>query len=124
MKRRHVTLLALAAMLLPGLSLAKDAKKPKEQKTMGEVVAVAGDRLELKTKKGIVAVLLTGKPRIGMGDAEVSPAALRKGAKVTVVGITQASGEIVAREIRLPAPAAQSASPQQPSQSEHSGHAH
>ena len=121
MKRRHFTLLAVAAMLLPGLSLPRDAKKPKEQETKGEVVAVAGDRLELKTRKGIVAVLLTGKPRIGMGDAEVSPAALRKGAKVTVVGITQASGEIVAREIRLPAPAAP---PQQPSQSGHSGHAH
>ncbi|MEK7751806.1 MAG: DUF5666 domain-containing protein [Acidobacteriota bacterium] len=108
-------------MLLPGLSLAKDAKKPKEQKTSGEVVAVAGDRLELKTKKGTVTVLLTGKPKIAMGDAEISLAALRNGAKVTVVGITQASGEIVAREIRLPAPAA---SPQQPPQSGHGGHAH
>lgn len=124
MKRRHITLLALAAMLLPGLSLAKDAKKPKEQKTSGEVVAVAGDRLELKTKKGTVTVLLTGKPKITMGGAEISLAALRNGAKVTVVGITQASGEIVAREIRLPAPFAPSASPQQPSQSGHGGHAH
>jgi hypothetical protein len=56
-----------------------------------------------------------------MGGAEMPPAALKQGVRVTVVGTIQPTGEIVAREIQLPAPAApmQSTMP-----SGHSGHAH
>jgi hypothetical protein len=119
MQRRYMAVLSLAALLLQGAVLA--AGKPKEEKTKGDVVSVGADRLSLKTKKGSVTVLLTQKSRIVMGGAEMPPAALKQGVRVTVVGTIQPTGEIVAREIQLPAPAApmQSTMP-----SGHSGHAH
>ena len=120
MQRRYLAVLSLTALLLPGAVLA-GAGKPKEEKSKGEIVSVGEDRLQLKTKKGAVTVLLTQKPRIVMGGAEMSPAVLKQGIRVTVVGAAQPTGEIVAREIRLPAPVA----PLQPTMpSGHSGHAH
>lgn len=119
MTRRSVALMAMAALLLPAGVAAAGAKKPKDPETKGEIVGVADDRLQLKTKKGTVTVLLTQKPRIAMGQAEVSAAALKRGMKVTVVGKAEDSGEIVAREIRLPA-----SHPQTPMPTGHSGHAH
>ncbi|MBN9659081.1 MAG: hypothetical protein J0H49_12930 [Acidobacteria bacterium] len=119
MQRRYMAVLSLAALLLPGAVLA--AGKPKEEKTKGDVVSVGADRLSLKTKRGSVTVLLTQKSRIVMGGAEMPSAALKQGVRVTVVGTIQPTGEIVAREVQLPAPAApmQSTMP-----SGHSGHAH
>ncbi|MBI4905167.1 MAG: hypothetical protein HY820_16145 [Acidobacteria bacterium] len=121
MTRRSLTVMAMAALLLPAGVAAAGSNKPKDQKTNGEIVGVGDDRLQLKTKKGTVTVLLTQKPRIAMGETEVSASALKRGMKVTVVGKFEDSGEIVAREIRLPAPPT---NPQTPMPSGHSGHAH
>ena len=104
MQRRYMAVLSLAALLLPAAVLA--AGKPKEEKIKGDVVSVGDDMLSVKTKKGPVTVLLTQKSRIVMGGAEMPPAALKQGVRVTVVGTIQPTGEIVAREIQLPAPAA------------------
>lgn len=120
MTRRSLTLVAMAALLLPAEVATAGSKKPKDQKTNGEIVEIGDDRLQLKTKKGTVTVLLIQKPRVAMGDTEVSASALRRGVKVTVVGIVDDSGGIMAREIRLPAPA----NPRTPVPSGHSGHAH
>lgn len=104
MQRRLIAVLSLVALLLPGVALA--AGKPKEEKTKGNVVSVGKDKISVQTKKGPVTVLLTQKSRIVMGKMELPLAALKEGARVTVVGVAQPSGEIVAREIQLPAPAA------------------
>ena len=119
MQRRYMAVLSLAVLLLPGAVLA--AGKPKEEKIKGDVVSVGEDKLSVKTKKGPVTIQLTQKSRIVMGGAELPLAALRAGARVTVVGVPQPSGEFVAREIQLPAPPApmQSTMP-----SGHSGHSH
>lgn len=121
MQRRCFAVLSLIALLIPGMALAAGSGKPKEEKTKGEIVSVGEDRLQLKTKRATVTVLLTQKPRIVMRGAEMSPAALKQGVKVTVLGVVQSSGEIVAREIQLPAPAAAVQSPMRPG---HSGHSH
>lgn len=121
MNRRYLVVLSLAVLLLPGAVLAADARKPKEEKSKGEILSVGEDRLQLKTKKGAVTVLLSEKPRITMGGVEMPPAALKQGAKVTVVGTTQPSGEIIAREIQLPSLAAPA---QMTMPSGHSGHSH
>ena len=121
MQRRYLTVLSLTALLLSGAALAAGAGKTKEEKSKGEIVSVEADRLQLKTKKGTVTVLLTQKPKIVMGGAEMSPGALKQGVKVTVVGAAQPTGEIVAREIRLPAPVAPIPLTMP---SGHSGHAH
>ena len=121
MTRRSVAILSLTALLLPGALLAAGAQKPKEEKSKGNVVSVEADRLQLKTKKGTVTVLLSEKSRITMGGAELPPAALKQGVKVTVVGTAQPGGEIIAREIQLPAP---SAPAQMSMPSGHGGHQH
>lgn len=121
MTRSAFGLITMAALLLPAGATAADAKKPKDPETKGEIVQVAGDRLELKSKKGKVTVLLSQKPRISMGEAEVSVATLQRGMKVTVVGPFEGPGEIVAREIRLAAP---TTNPQAPMPSGQKGHAH
>jgi len=106
MQRRRFAVLSLIAMLIPGAALAAASGKQKEEKTKGEIISVGEDRLQIKTKKATVTVLLTQRPRIVMGVAEMPPAALKQGIKVTVLGAAQPSGEIIAREIQLPAPAA------------------
>ena len=121
MTRRSLAILSLAALLLPGALLAAGARKPKEEKSKGEIVSVGADRVQLKTKKGAVTVLLNERSRITMGGADMPPAALKQGAKVTVVGTAQPGGEIVAREIQLPAP---SAPAQMTMPSGHGGHQH
>lgn len=121
MTRRSLALLITAGLLFSAVVATAGSKKPKDPETKGEIVGVADDRLQLKTKKGTVTVLLNQNPRFAMGGTEVSASALKRGMKATVVGHTKDSGEIVAREIRLPAPA-------QPLQTQmppgHSGHAH
>ena len=121
MQRRCFAVLSLIALLIPGMALAAASGKPKEEKTKGEIVSVSEDRLQLRTKKATITVLLTQKPRIVMQGAEMSPAALKQGVKVTILGAAQPSGEIIAREIQLPAPAA---AVQAPMGSGHSGHSH
>lgn len=121
MRYRCFVVLSVIVLSISGVALAADSGKPKEQKTKGEIVAVGEDRLQLKVKKATVTVLLMQKSRIVMQGAEMSPAALKQGGRVTVVGTVQPSGEIVAREIQLPAPAA---AVQMPVPSGHSGHSH
>lgn len=104
MQRRSFAVLSLIALSIPAVALAASSRKPKEEKTKGEIVSVGEDRLQLKTKKATITILLTQKPRIVMGGAEMPPAALKQGVKVTVLGAMQPSGEIIAREIRLPSP--------------------
>ena len=121
MQRRYLAVMSLAALLLPAAALASDARKPKEEKSKGEILWVGEDRLQLKTKKGAVTVLLTKESRITMGKAELPTAALKQGTEVTVVGTPQPNGEIIAREIQLPSPAAPA---QMTMPSGHSGHSH
>ena len=101
MKQALLVLLAAAVMLAPFKANAHDAKQHKGKQTKGEVVSVDNSRLQLKTEKGIVVVLLSEKPKIEVGEAEASAAALSKGQKVGVIGTTLASGEIVAKEILI-----------------------
>lgn len=121
MQRRYFAVLSLIALSIPGVALAADSGKPKEEKTKGEIISVGEDRLQLKTKKATITVLLTQKSRIVMQGAEMSPAALKQGVRVTVLGAAQPSGEILAREIQLPGHAA---AVQMPMPSGHSGHVH
>ncbi|MBL0158904.1 MAG: hypothetical protein IPP47_17615 [Bryobacterales bacterium] len=113
--------MSLIAALIAGAAFAAASGKPKEEKTKGEIISVGEDSLQIKTKKATITVILTQKPSIVMDGAQMPPAALKRGVKVTVLGAAQPSGEIIAREIQLPAPA--SAMPMQmPSGS--GGHSH
>jgi hypothetical protein len=62
MQRRYFAVLSLIALSIPGMARAASSGKPKEEKTKGEIVSIGDDRLQLKTKKATVMVLLAQKP--------------------------------------------------------------
>ena len=94
--RLTILLIGLAA---PVLLTAHDAKLHKGKATVGEIVAVSGDRLEIKTDAGAKTVLLDAKTKIEKGNQKAAAADLKKGDQVSVFGTTLASGELVSREI-------------------------
>ncbi len=89
------------ALLLAAAGLAHDPSKHKGRATKGEVVSVAGDRLELRTAAGLKAVTLNEKTKYERGDQIAAKADLKAGEQVTVFGTTLATGELVAREVLL-----------------------
>jgi len=96
----------LATVLFLGLAVptsawAHDPSKHKGKATQGEVVSVAGDRMELKTAKGVKVVTLTDQTKFEHGDQKMTKADLKKGDKVKVIGTTLASGEIAAQEVLM-----------------------
>ena len=78
----------------------------RDRKTKSEVLSVGEVRLQGTSKKAITVLLTQMLRGAFMKRAEMSPATLKQGVKVTVLGVVQPSGEIVAREIQLPAPVA------------------
>ncbi len=99
MKNLLKTLLATVALIAPVQIEAHDPAKHKGKGTVGEIVSVAGDRLELKNPAGILKVTLTGETRIEHGNAAVDKSHIAKGNKVTVFGTKLPGGELAAREI-------------------------
>jgi hypothetical protein len=87
-----------------GALLAHDASLHKGRPTEGQVVSAVGNRFDLKTAQGIKKVTLTEKTKFERGDKAAVRADLKIGEKVTVLGTTLATGEIVANEVLLQAP--------------------
>ena len=90
---------AALAVMLTAVAGAHDPSKHKGRATKGEVVSVAGDRVELRTTAGMKAVTLNEKTKYERGDQAAAKADLKAGQQVTVFGTTQATGELVAREV-------------------------
>ena len=101
MNLRMLRTLLLLALASPLLLQAHDPSKHKGQGTRGEVVSVAGDRLELKTAAGVKTVILSDKTKLERGDQAARASDLKKGDPVLVFGTTLATGELVAREILI-----------------------
>ncbi len=120
MKRARVVRLSFAALLMAFAGMGSDTRPGKVEKINGEVTAIAGSSLQLKAGKSPVTVRITEKTKVLSDAAELAPAALKQGMKVTVRGLYLPSGEFEAAEIRLPG---QPASPSSQSAG-HSGHAH
>jgi len=81
--------------------LAHDPSQHKGTPTKGEVLSVAGDRIEVKTDKGVKTITLNDKTTFERGKAKASVSDCKKGDRVAVLGTTLASGEIVAKEVLL-----------------------
>lgn len=81
--------------------MAHDPSQHKGTPTKGEVVSIAGDRIQVKTDKGMKTVILNDKTTFERGKAKASPSDFKKGDRVAILGTTLASGEIVAREVLL-----------------------
>ncbi len=96
----------LATLMLTGfmgvaVMMAHDPSQHKGTPTKGEVVSIAGERIELKTDKGVKTIALNDKTTFERGKAKASLSDFKKGDRVAIMGTTLASGEIVAREVLL-----------------------
>ena len=81
-------------------AFAHDAKFHKGPKIEGSVVAVKGDRVEVKTDKGNVVVLLTPDTKLEEDKAETTPMGeIKEGQAVVVHGHKLVSGEMAATDI-------------------------
>ncbi|MEZ5398773.1 MAG: DUF5666 domain-containing protein [Bryobacteraceae bacterium] len=95
--------LILAGFVGAVVLMAHDPSQHKGTPTKGEVVSIAGDRIQVKTDKGMKTVTLNGKTTFERGKAKASLSDFKKGDRVDIRGTTLASGEIVATEVLLDA---------------------
>lgn len=96
----------LATLILTGFMgaavlMGHDPSQHKGTPTKGEVVSIAGDRIQVKTDKGMKTIILNDKTTFERGKAKASLSDFKKGDRVAILGTTLASGEIVAREVLL-----------------------
>jgi len=98
------TILAIA-LLAPSLAGAHDASLHKGKATVGEIVSVSADKIELKTAAGSVTVTLNDKTKYEHGNQTVTKSHLQKGERVSVFGTKLPTGELVAREVLIGAAA-------------------
>lgn len=105
MKRLIHAVIATALLATP--ALAHDPKLHKGPKVEGKVVSVKGDRLEVGTERGPVAVYLTDETKYeqGAAGAKAARGALREGQRVMVSGHRLASGKFAASEVMVHADA-------------------
>lgn len=104
MKKRLTLALASAALLLGSTQLfAHDDKLHKA--TIGEVAAASADGLDLKTKTGIVKVKYSSKTKFELKQKPADKAGVKVGERVGVIGTKLPTGEIMANEVILGAPA-------------------
>jgi uncharacterized protein DUF5666 len=97
---------ALAFALLAGtLASAHDAKLHKGKATEGDIVSVEALKMTLKTPTGPLIVTLSDKTKYEHGSQTVTKSHLQTGGHVTVFGTKLATGELVATEVLLGAPA-------------------
>jgi hypothetical protein len=98
--------LLACAFLAASLAFAHDASLHKGKATEGEVVSVTGAKMELKTATGPLTVTLSDKTKYEHGNQTATKNHLQKGEHVSVFGTKLPTGELVAREILIGAPAA------------------
>lgn len=96
----------LATSILTGFMgaavlMAHDPSQHKGTPTKGEVVSITGDRIQVKTEKGMKTIILNDKTTFERGKAKASLSDFKKGDRVAILGTTLTSGEIVAREVLL-----------------------
>lgn len=84
-----------------GIRLAHEQHLHKGHATEGEVVSVSPDGFKMRTAKGIVFVSVVDSTAIERGDERIGREAIKAGVRVSVIGTTLASGEIVARGVLL-----------------------
>lgn len=93
----------LTTLLVASPALAHDPKLHKGPKVSGKVVSVKGDRLEVGTDSGPVAVTLTPETSYesGTDGGKATKAALKEGQTVMVSGHKLESGAVAASEVMI-----------------------
>ena len=91
-----------SALILFALqAAAHDAKLHKGKPAEGEIVSVAGQKMELKTAAGPITVTLSDKTKYEHGKLTVTKSHLKPGERVSVFGTKLPTGELVAREVLI-----------------------
>lgn len=72
--------------------------------TVGAVVAVTADGLQLKTKDALVKVKYSSKTTFELNEKPADRAALKVGDRIGVIGSKLPTGEIMANEVILGVP--------------------
>jgi ribosomal protein S1 len=101
MLRKLFATLILTGFIGTTVMMAHDPSQHKGTPSKGEVISIAGDRMEVKTDKGVKTVVLNDKTSFERGKAKAAASDFKKGDRVAVLGTTLASGEIVAKEVLL-----------------------
>jgi hypothetical protein len=120
----------LGAVLLAGVCVfssveAHDARLHKGKPTTGEVVSLDEQALKLKTATGTTTVTLGEETKFERGDKTVTREELKPGQQIRIFGTKLPTGELVAREVLLPATDSPTASPaSHTSQQEKGAHTH
>ena len=106
MYQRVILVLALMGLVSVSTTYAHDASLHKGKPTVGEVVSLAKNGLNLQTDAGTTTVTFQEKTTFERGDAQVSPQEIQQGDQLTVFGTKLPTGELVAREVLLPSTSA------------------
>lgn len=101
MRSMAVSLMVLATLSLPFSMSAHDKKLHKGNATEGEITSVSGDRFQMKTATGTVAVKLSSKTTFEHGQEVVDKTHLKVGEHVSVFGTKVSKTEISASSVLL-----------------------
>jgi len=101
MFRKLFATLVLTGFVGAAVVMAHDPSQHKGTPTKGEVLSIAGDRIEVKTDKGVKTIALNDKTTFERGKVKASLSDFKKGDRVAILGTTLASGEIIAKEVLL-----------------------
>ena len=93
-----MTAFALAGLVRPGLTHEGHGA------TIGEVVSVTADTMELKTAKGSVTIKLTDKTAYELNKKAAAKSDLKKGDRVAVTASKSMAGVLVATKVVLGLP--------------------
>ena len=96
----------IIGLLAATLASAHDASLHKGKPTTGEIVSITGEKMQLQAQSGPVTVVLNNKTKYEHGNQTVTKSHLKAGEKVSVFGTKLATGELVAKEVLIGAPAA------------------
>jgi hypothetical protein len=100
---------------------AHDASLHKGKPTVGKVESLSDTGVTLTTANGTTPVTFQEKTKFERGDTHASAQEIQPGDQLTVFGTKLPSGELVAREVLLPAPNAKGESPSHSTTHQHSG---
>ncbi len=125
MNRMLMTTVAALALLASSNLAAHDERLHKGNAVTGEIVAVTGDGLQLKTKTETVKVKFSSKTKFELDKKMVDKSQVREGDRAGVIGSKLPTGEMMANEVILGLPAPRpAADAKSPAATKDSGHKH
>jgi hypothetical protein len=125
MYRSILSVVLLASVCIFSSVEAHDARLHKGKPTTGKVISIDEEALKLKTATGTTTVTLGEETKYEQGDKTVTREELKPGQQIRIFGTKLPTGELVAREVLLPATDSPTAFPASPtSQQENGAHTH